>query len=369
MCTWAQAVIVVPAEDGVVLWNTASGARLLLPEFSGDEFPPLSAFNDDSLAALRSRGFVDEETQPEVGRRGMLGVARMSLAQAFRTSLGPEIVFLGAATDVGTSANPGARHGPEIVRNFTRRLYDPEPASMTLAPSIDPTRGPSALSGRRIVDVGDLFSVPFDVRLDRVAMFESIATTVRVIVSRCAKPIIVGGDHSVSAAAIDALLEVHDCDVLVFDAHYDAEPLGTATFEDLHHANFITYIHRQHPTTRVTVYGVREPSGPSTWPLPPTTQCLSPGDSIEFWLTQSDRPVYVSIDLDVIDPAHFPATGHPSTGGLTVQELVRMIASVGRYRKIVGGDVVEALHSSQHDYTTGMVVSRVLDELAKAMVP
>ena len=75
-----------------------------------------------------------------------------------------------------------------------------------------------------------------------------------------------------------------------------------------------------------------------------------------------DKPLYVSIDIDVLDPAHAPGTGTPEAGGLTSRELLRILRAL-RDRDIVGADVVEVSPAYDHAQMTGIAASHVVYEL------
>lgn len=82
-------------------------------------------------------------------------------------------------------------------------------------------------------------------------------------------------------------------------------------------------------------------------------------------LAIGDRPVYVSIDIDVLDPAHAPGTGTPEAGGLTSRELLAMRRSLSS-RHLVGADVVEVAPADDHAQITGIAASHVIYELLSA---
>jgi agmatinase len=79
-----------------------------------------------------------------------------------------------------------------------------------------------------------------------------------------------------------------------------------------------------------------------------------------------DRPVYVSVDIDVLDPAHAPGTGTPEAGGLTSRELLRMLRVFGAM-KLVGADIVEVAPPYDHAEITGIAAAHVGYELLCAM--
>src|SRR5690606_34958128 len=81
-----------------------------------------------------------------------------------------------------------------------------------------------------------------------------------------------------------------------------------------------------------------------------------------------DKPLYISIDSDVLDPAHAPGTGTPEAGGLTSRELLRMVRALAD-RNIVGADVVEVAPAYDHAQLTAVAASHVAYELISAMAP
>ena len=81
-----------------------------------------------------------------------------------------------------------------------------------------------------------------------------------------------------------------------------------------------------------------------------------------------DAPLYISIDIDVLDPAHAPGTGTPEAGGLTSRELLRMLRALTDLR-IVGADVVEVAPAYDHAQVTAVAASHVVYELLSAMAP
>lgn len=79
-----------------------------------------------------------------------------------------------------------------------------------------------------------------------------------------------------------------------------------------------------------------------------------------------DKPLYISIDIDVLDPSHAPGTGTPEAGGMTSRELLRMVRALTD-RNIVGAEVVEVAPAYDHAQVTGIAASHVLYELMTAM--
>lgn len=79
-----------------------------------------------------------------------------------------------------------------------------------------------------------------------------------------------------------------------------------------------------------------------------------------------DKPLYISVDIDILDPAHAPGTGTPEAGGLTSRELLRMLRALTDLN-IVGADVVEVAPAYDHAQITGVAAAHVVYELMTAM--
>jgi len=98
-------------------------------------------------------------------------------------------------------------------------------------------------------------------------------------------------------------------------------------------------------------------------------QDLGVAEAIKKMISRvGNRPTYISIDIDVLDPAHAPGTGTPEAGGLTSRELLAMIRATAGMN-IIGADVVEVAPAYDHAQITGIAASHVLYELACAMTP
>lgn len=171
------------------------------------------------------------------------------------------------------------------------------------------------LAGRRVFDLGDLGAVPIDPRVGRAAYYRALTGLVDRLTRTRAVPLFIGGDHSLSAPVVTGLAAVHGpVRVVCFDAHCDfgARPMPGVT--DITHGDFLGHLFQTGAVTACELYGVRTLLPASCGPLPADLRCTyaygfpEPADTVE------DEPVHLSIDLDVIDPMEFPATGHPEAG-------------------------------------------------------
>lgn len=156
-------------------------------------------------------------------------------------------------------------------------------------------------------------------------------------------PIVIGGEHSVSIGAIRAVASLHpDITVLQLDAHSDMRDSYEGS--PLNHACVMA--RAREFAAAVTQVGIRSSALEEQANIVPSRIFYAHEiGSDEAWMervtAQLGANVYVTIDLDVLDPAYMPSTGTPEPDGLTYRQVIRLLALVARRRHIVGFDVVE----------------------------
>ncbi|MEN6313494.1 MAG: agmatinase [Clostridiaceae bacterium] len=237
-----------------------------------------------------------------------------------------EIVVFGAGFDGTVTYRPGSRFAPQAMRS---EFYGLE----TYSPVLE-----RDLSENLICDGGDL-ELPFG---NTNAALDVIYKTVMEISERSAKPFMIGGEHLVTLPAFKAMLQKYpDICLVQLDAHTDLrdEYLG----EQLSHSSVVRRIWDIIGNGRIWQLGIR--SGLKEefeWAREGHT-CMRPFDlsaAQEAAETLAGKPVYLTIDLDVLDPSAMPGTGTPEPGGVTFRELQ---AALNHFRgmNIVAADVVE----------------------------
>jgi agmatinase len=234
---------------------------------------------------------------------------------------GAEIVLLGVPFDGTSSFRPGSRFGPSAIRAWS-------PLLETWSPLFGRDLAEVALA-----DLGDL-DLP-------VAGWERVEPVVRAatgeILAAGQVPVLLGGEHLVTLAAVAAAQERHpDLCVLQFDAHLDlrAEYLG----DPFSHATVMRRIVELAGPERVMQWGARSGER-GEWDWARRNRTLV-ADMAEVRERASGRPIYLTIDLDVLDPSVFPATGAPDPGGATFRELEAALLAL-RGERIVAADLVE----------------------------
>lgn len=275
-----------------------------------------------------------------------------------------DLALLGIPFDTGVSYRPGARFGPSHVRESSRLLRPYNPA-------VDV----SPFEKYQVADAGDLGVNPFD--LDEA--IKDIEYGSRELHERAKRIISIGGDHTIALPLLRTMAAKHGpISVLHFDAHLDtwdtyfgaAYTHGTP-FRRASEEGLIDRDGSMHIGVRGPLYSKKDLSDDADlgFDIFSATEFdyLGFQGAIERIAARvENRPTYVSIDIDVLDPAHAPGTGTPEAGGLTSRELLGIIRSF-KHLNIVGADVVEVAPAYDHAEITGIAASHVIYELLSAM--
>lgn len=207
-------------------------------------------------------------------------------------------------------------------------------------------------------DIGDLLLSDVDCAADD----EMIIQAVTEAVSAGAVPILLGGDHSVSYPIVAALAQHHGpLNILHFDAHSDIY----ADFEGnprSHASPFARILEGGH-AARIVQVGIRTLNGHCREQAERYNVEILP--MLGFRAEQVpvlEGPLYISIDLDGIDPSEAPGVAHPEPGGLTVREVLSILAK--QTAQIVGADIVELNPARDVNDITAIVAAKLLRELA-----
>jgi agmatinase len=274
---------------------------------------------------------------------------------------GFDVAIVGAPTDDRVSDRPGARFGPRAIRAASC------PAGQHLDAGID------AFEALRIVDYGDAPVLPADAGRSHAA----IEATVGEVAGAGLLPIVLGGDHSVSEPSIRACAAAHGpVGLLHFDTHADTgrEVFGVAVS---HGTPFFRLVEAGHVEgSRYAQIGLRGYwPGPRefAWQAEHGITTLFMHDVRELGIREAvgravgavgAGPVYVSVDVDVLDPAFAPGTGTPEPGGMTAVDLLWAVRTVATELDVVGADVVEVIPTAVGSAdTTALVAERVVREV------
>lgn len=279
--------------------------------------------------------------------------------------VGPaDIAVVGVPFDGGTSFRPGARFGPAHIREHSRQLH-PYHAPHDAHPFRD----------LQVVDAGDLGVGPYDIP----RAVESIQAGADRLVRQGTRLVALGGDHTIALPLLRAAAAAYGpVAVLHFDAHLDtwdvlhgASLWHGSPFRRAAEEGLLDLDHCQHVGIRGGIYDQGE-----------LTDDQAAGFSIiraEEFLERSagelvtqirDRmgaaPVYVSVDIDVLDPAFAPGTGTPEVAGLSTSQLFAVLRGL-RGLPLVGCDVVEVAPAYDHAGITGLAAAHTAWELITLM--
>lgn len=275
-----------------------------------------------------------------------------------------DVAVIGMPFDSGVSYRPGARFGPAHIRASSKLLRPYNPALDVL---------PFAL--QQVADAGDVAINPFDLD-DAIASIERASDQVR---EGGTKLLTIGGDHTVALPLLRSVRRDHGpIAVLHFDAHLDTwdtyfgAPFTHGTpFRRASEEGLLDLERCLHVGIRGPLYSDKDLSEDGILGF----QVIRSDDYqfeglaavIERMRTRlGDAPVYVSIDIDVLDPAHAPGTGTPEAGGLTSRELLNTLRGlVGA--NIVGADIVEVAPAYDHAEITGVAAAHVAYELLSVL--
>lgn len=275
-----------------------------------------------------------------------------------------DVAIVGVPFDTGVTYRPGARFGPSFIRQASRLLRPYNPA-LDVSP----------FQVAQVVDAGDLPCNPFDILTGLAEIEQGIGE----LTKDGGRVMVLGGDHTIALPVLRALHAVHGQIALVhFDAHLDTwdtyfnAPYTHGTpFRRASEEGLIVKGHSAHVGIRGSLYDRQDLVDDETLGFT-IVHCrdidrLGVDAIVERVKARvGDLPVYVSIDIDVLDPAFAPATGTPEAGGMTSRELLGVLRGMSSLR-IVGADVVEVAPAYDHAEITAVAAANLAYELVTIM--
>ncbi len=271
-----------------------------------------------------------------------------------------DVAVVGVPFDSGVTYRPGARFGPQAIRNATRllRAYHP---GLEVSP----------FAAQQVADAGDVACNPFDIG-EAISQIEAAAEE---LLQGAGALLCLGGDHTIALPLLRVMRRLHGPVALLhFDAHLDtwdtyfgaAYTHGTP-FRRAWEEGLLLEDRAAHVGIRGPLFSPQDLADDARFGF----EIVGAMDLEETTVTQvverlrarlGDAPVYVSVDIDVLDPAHAPGTGTPEAGGLTSRELLGTLRGLAGLR-IVGADIVEVAPAYDHAEITCMAASHVAYEL------
>lgn len=265
-----------------------------------------------------------------------------------------EIVIFGVPFDGTCTFRPGSRFAPYKIRIDSYGLE-------TYSPYLN-----RDLLDYKIHDAGDL-DIPFG---NTVAALKSIKNFSRTIINKNKKTLMIGGEHLVTLPIVEAVYEKYnDLILLHFDAHTDLR--NHYNGEPLSHSTVIKNIWNFLGDNRIFQFGIRSglkeefewaEKGGHTFINKFGYDKLN--DIVE---SLKDKPVYVTIDLDILDPSVFPGTGTPEPGGISFKDMIEILKTIDCLN-IVGADIVELAPDYDPTGVSTAVASKTLRELMLILV-
>ena len=272
-----------------------------------------------------------------------------------------DVVIVGIPFDAGTSYRPGARFGPQAIRQASRHLrtqyhpaYDTEP-----------------FAEQQVADAGDISCNPYNIE-KAVVEIQKGATELLGKVDRI---ISLGGDHTIALPLLRAVNHYHGPVALVhFDAHLDTwdtyygapythgTPFRRAAEEKLFLESASIHVGIRGPLySRDDLKNDKELG----FKVIHCDEFQSEGiDHVAKRIRDrvGDNPMYLSIDIDVLDPAHAPGTGTPEIAGMTSRELVGVLRGLAGLN-IISADVVEVSPAYDHEELTSLSAATTVFEI------
>jgi agmatinase len=274
------------------------------------------------------------------------------------------VAVVGVPFDSGVSYRPGARFGPAHVRESSRLLRPWNPALAV---------GP--FTAQQVVDAGDIAANPFSIE----QAVREIEDGARALLERAERLVTIGGDHTIALPLLRATAGRHGPVAVVhFDAHLDTwdtyfgapithgTPFRRASEEGLLDASGCIHVGIRGPLYSDVDLEDDTRLGFTVVPATAMEDVRSTGVIDRIAARVGERPVYVSVDIDVLDPAFAPGTGTPESGGLLSRELLAILRSFSALN-LVGADVVEVAPPYDHAQMTGIAASHVVYEILSAL--
>lgn len=259
-----------------------------------------------------------------------------------------DIVLVGAPFDGTVSYRPGTRFAPIAVRTESYGLE-------TYSPYMD-----MDLEDYKLSDIGDI-EFPFG---NKEATLSSIKTVTEEILADGKKPLVIGGEHLISYPVVESLYEKYpDLHIVHFDAHTDLrdEYMG----ETLSHATVLKRIWDVVGDGKIYQFGIRSGTRDEfEWAEDHTYLEKFSVDTLSSKIEElKGKPIYLTVDLDVLDPSIFSGTGTPEPGGIIMKELLDSFVSM-KGLNFVGADVVELSPHYDISGVSTAVACKVIREVA-----
>jgi agmatinase len=288
------------------------------------------------------------------------GICTFGRAPHTRDVSGADVAIVGVPYDGATSYRSGARFGPRAIREQSMLLW-----------GYNNPLGIAPFKTLKVVDYGDVEVVPVDV----LATHGAINVEVSQILKENVKVIALGGDHSIALPLLQAHARKHGrLAVIHFDAHPDTWDTEFGQQKFSHGTPFRRAIEqRLIDTSAYLQIGIRGPtSGKQDYEdaVALGARMITIDEAMGMGLARilkeikdrvADKPVYITLDIDSIDPAFAPGTGTPEVGGFSSYQMLQLLRGL-KGLNIVGCDLVEVSPPFDHSNITSILASNLVFE-------
>ena len=273
-----------------------------------------------------------------------------------------DVAIIGVPFDAGTSYRPGARFGPQSVRQASRQLrtnyhpnYDVEPFKV-----------------QQVADAGDIACNPFDID-EAIKQIEKGSTE---LLQKVGSIVTIGGDHTIALPLLRSINKkvggpvalVHfDAHLDTWDTYFGAPYTHGTPFRRAREEKLFLDDASMHIGIRGPLYSTNDLKNARELGFK-TIHCdefqTNTIDQIVKRIKDriGNNPLYISIDIDVLDPAHAPGTGTPEVAGMTTREILNVLRGLAG-SQLVSADVVEVAPAYDHAELTSTAAATIVYEL------
>ena len=286
--------------------------------------------------------------------------------------LNADIAFIGVPFDQGTLGRPGARFGPDALRDAPRAYSYSDPYGRQSAAEgfFDIDAQQELLRGITMADCGNVPIVPSEI----TANFDRITRAVQQAAAQGALPAIIGGDHAITFPAVRGLSQFAPLNLVHFDAHLDyTHDIQDALYT---HASPIRRCRELPYVSHITSVGIRSARRiPYQEAIRDGSLIISRrrfrelGPQAVADLIPPAENLYITFDVDVLDPSQAPGTGTPETGGLFYEETRQCLTALLSKSNLVAFDLVEVAPPYDTSQLTVQIAARLIQDILAARFP
>lgn len=360
-------------EEGLELWNLQTGQRIevspeawkILSQFDGKLEQGITAIEkyDNLVEQAVEKGLLVEigYKNPTEYPRGLFNLPSMDFYTFHNVYKSAEVVFLGVPYDGGSLTSPGARFGPGMLRMYSWSIDWQVDKERRIRGFYDLDEQKDLFSDVRIWDLGNIGNQHSLHLVSRGECLSTVTHTLQFVLDTGAVPVLIGGDHSITAGAVAAMERYKRIGIIQLDAHSDY--MGPITDpQTVFHNNFVGYLVTMSHVEVICQLGLRNPHCSESHPKIRAYTLRQTMERLPKIVEKLPRdiPYYVTVDVDVLDPVYLPNTGCYVPGGMCDSELVGVLQYLGQNLFVIGADFVELTHEPLYDHRVGVMLSNIV---------